>query len=750
VAKNLMAVGAVNDAVSGGVRSVANATMSAFSCWGPADDGRIKPDIVANGVALYSCIAGTDSSYGTYSGTSMASPDAAGSALLLCEYYNRLFPGRYMRASTIKGLIIHTADDLDIAGPDYRTGWGLMNVKAAADHIRSYHDLSSAKGIVESLLDGTTPTAQYRLNWDATNPIRVTLCWTDPPAEQSLGLDNPSPRLVNDLDVRIVGPGGSPRYYPYILDPANPAAPATTGDNTRDNVEQIYIPSPPTPGVYTVQVSYKGSLTNGQQYYSLFMSGQGPGSTGAVAFAADVYSCASTPRIELTDADLAGFGTCSVPVTTAGGDFETVTLTETPPGSAIFFGSLPTGAAPVVPGDGTLELVHGEAITVTYQDADDGTGRPATVWASATADCVPPAISGVTTTGVTGSTATISFTTDEVASSRVRYGTACAQLNQTQLGPGAATTHQVNLASLVPATQHYFAVEATDAAGNVSTDDAGGTCYTFATPDQPDYFTELFDANDNDLRFQSLMFVPDGSADFYHACHAPATAFPTDPAGGTLLSIPDDDFAQVTLPGGAQVSLYGTAYSDFYVGSNGYVTFTVGDTAFAESFANHFSRPRISALFDDLNPAVGGTVSWKELQDRAAVTWQNVPEWGASTTNSFQIEMFYDGRIRITYLDIAAMDGLAGLSAGNGVPAGFAETDLTAYGPCPVQADFDADGDVDLPDFRFFQLCFSGPNRPVLPGCEKADLDHDGDVDLMDFSTFQQCFNGPNRLPTCP
>ena len=53
---------------------------------------------------------------------------------------------------------------------------------------------------------------------------------------------------------------------------------------------------------------------------------------------------------------------------------------------------------------------------------------------------------------------------------------------------------------------------------------------------------------------------------------------------------------------GAQVSLYGQTYSTFYVGSNGYITFTAGDTDYTESLSDHFGEPRISALFDDLNP----------------------------------------------------------------------------------------------------------------------------------------------------
>jgi len=272
-AKNIVTVGAVYDAVSGGERSLAKAVMTPFSGWGPTDDGRIKPDIVANGVTLYSCIASSDSSYASYSGTSTATPNATGSAALLVEYYGELFPGQYMRASTIKALIIHTADDLGRAGPDYSFGWGLMNAKAAADHIARHHDAPATNRMVEDVLDVVDPGKTYPFLWDGVSPIRVTLCWTDPPASAVTGLDNPSPRLVNDLDLRVIGPGGVVTYEPYVLDPSSPLANATQGDNTLDNVEQVLISEPAEPGTYTAQVTYKGLLTNGEQAFSLLISG---------------------------------------------------------------------------------------------------------------------------------------------------------------------------------------------------------------------------------------------------------------------------------------------------------------------------------------------------------------------------------------------------------------------------------------------------------------------------------------------
>jgi len=207
-----------------------------------------------------------------------------------------------------------------------------------------------------------------------------------------------------------------------------------------------------------------------------------------------------------------------------------------------------------------------------------------------------------------------------------------------------------------------------------------------ASPAQgADYFTEWFNTSANDTAYQTFTFTPDASASSYAVtCDMNSQVwggFPTDPSGGTPLDLTDDSYVAVALSGGARVALYGTSYASFYVGSNGYVTFGSGDTTAAPSLAAHFSKPRIAALFDDLNPAAGGTCSSKILSDRAAVTFQNVPKSGSFGWNSFQIEMFFDGRIRITILVLSASDGLIGLSRGTGVPADFVASDFSSYGP---------------------------------------------------------------------
>jgi len=198
-----------------------------------------------------------------------------------------------------------------------------------------------------------------------------------------------------------------------------------------------------------------------------------------------------------------------------------------------------------------------------------------------------------------------------------------------------------------------------------------------------EHLTELFSGPGFDLDFTQLIFTPDGSTNYYGPCILPAVGFPTDPTGGTTLILTDDSFQMITLIA-ATVNFFGSSFGTLFVGSNGYITFGVGDSDFTESVADHFSRARISALFDDLNPATGGTVSWKQLGDRVAVTYLNVPEFGLSSQNSFQIEIYFDGTISITYLAVAASDGLAGLSKGAGAPPIFVNSDFSALDTCVV------------------------------------------------------------------
>ncbi|NLC80757.1 MAG: S8 family serine peptidase, partial [Lentisphaerae bacterium] len=259
LAKNVVTVGSVRDAVNNGLRSLSGATMEAYSSWGPADDGRIKPDLVANGYSLYSAVTNADNKYAYSSGTSMATPNAAGTAHLLTSHLAALFTNTAMRASTLKALLIHTADDLGNPGPDYRFGWGLVNARAAADLLAAYRTNAAARGVVEDRVTTARQSVDVPFVWDGAGPIRATLCWTDPAGGATTAHDSRDVRLVHNLDLRIIGPDSGvyqPWVMPFVGDWSVAACDyyATTGSNRTDNVEQVLIAAPGMAGTYTARV----------------------------------------------------------------------------------------------------------------------------------------------------------------------------------------------------------------------------------------------------------------------------------------------------------------------------------------------------------------------------------------------------------------------------------------------------------------------------------------------------------------
>ncbi|MEI9913388.1 MAG: S8 family serine peptidase [Bacteroidota bacterium] len=274
-AKNILVVGAVNP-ISNGYTKPSDVVMSSFSSWGPTDDGRIKPDVVADGVGLLSSIATSDNAYASYSGTSMASPTAAGSLLLLQEYYSQLNSGTFMRSATLKGLVIHTADEAGSApGPDYQNGWGLINMTKAAAVITA----NNTTHIIEERQLDNSDNFSYSLPVIASGngKISATISWTDPKAETiasfETALNNTAKKLVNDLDIVIKR--GAATYQPWVLIPSVPSAAATTGNNVLDNVEKVELPDVIPGQTYTIEVTHKGTLARGLQAYSLIVSGVG-------------------------------------------------------------------------------------------------------------------------------------------------------------------------------------------------------------------------------------------------------------------------------------------------------------------------------------------------------------------------------------------------------------------------------------------------------------------------------------------
>jgi len=263
VAKNILTVGAVDD----------EKLMTSFSAFGPTDDGRIKPDVVANGKDVYSSIAGSDNSYGYYDGTSMSAASASGSVALLYHLQNILQPGVNILSSTIKGLLIQTAEESGISpGPDYRNGWGLLNIKEASDLMFS-NSSNGGQNIHEGVIS-QGEVINIPIETMAGTPfLKVTLCWIDPTGQPSSPSLNPRDTiLVNDLDIEIENNNSLQNYLPWILDVENPDSPATHGLNHVDNVEQIYIADPGSEK-FNIKISHSGTLSGNSQAFSLIISG---------------------------------------------------------------------------------------------------------------------------------------------------------------------------------------------------------------------------------------------------------------------------------------------------------------------------------------------------------------------------------------------------------------------------------------------------------------------------------------------
>ncbi|MDH5598206.1 MAG: S8 family serine peptidase, partial [Cyclobacteriaceae bacterium] len=266
-AKNIITVGSVKKLLNGYINPQ-SVEISSFSSWGPTDDGRIKPDIMGVGENVVSTLESDDSAYGSLSGTSMSAPNVTG-AIVLLQDLNKKITGNFLKSASVKGLIIHTANDVSTTGPDYKSGWGLLNAKSGTDFLLNNEVDKSHFLLEDTLIENQV--LNYTIFPKKDSKVKVTIVWTDPPATPLLpSLDPTDLMLINDLDIKVFD-GLNKIHLPWVLDPGNPAKSATKGDNFRDNVEQVVFTNSIQKPV-KIELTHKGILKFGQQPFSILVS----------------------------------------------------------------------------------------------------------------------------------------------------------------------------------------------------------------------------------------------------------------------------------------------------------------------------------------------------------------------------------------------------------------------------------------------------------------------------------------------
>jgi hypothetical protein len=245
--KNILTVGSMNYVTYG----------AGGGSWGPTADGRIKPEIVASGDAVISTVSYNN--YAAITGTSMASPTAAGILALIVERYRQLHGGLYPDGALVKTLVTNSADDLGNPGPDFTFGFGMINARTTVEALEQNHYFTGSVNDNgnQSFSIPALPSGAYQL--------KILLYWPDAPAQPTAATT-----LVNDLDLKVTDPSGTV-HLPMILDPtpAGVSSNAIEGPDHTNNIEQVTINNPPA-GNYLLNVAGSSVPEGPQPFYMAY------------------------------------------------------------------------------------------------------------------------------------------------------------------------------------------------------------------------------------------------------------------------------------------------------------------------------------------------------------------------------------------------------------------------------------------------------------------------------------------------
>jgi len=233
----------------------ADATIVASSSRGPAYDGRLKPDIAANGQDQESL--NPNNGYQVFGGTSGAAPGIAGCLAQLTHAYRTIKNVDDAPSALLKATIMNTATDLGNVGPDFIFGWGHVNTWRA---LRLLEQNQWLEGNADQNGDVT-----HNIQIPAgVKEAKIMLYWAEPPAAE-----NNARALINDLDLTVYNAIGTVSL-PWLLNPTPNAttlnAPAGKGRDSLNNVEQVLIENP-SAGIYTIRIKGTEVPLGPQHYY---------------------------------------------------------------------------------------------------------------------------------------------------------------------------------------------------------------------------------------------------------------------------------------------------------------------------------------------------------------------------------------------------------------------------------------------------------------------------------------------------
>ena len=503
VAKNVIATGATqNNRYEFPLYGEGQEVMADFSSRGPAEDGRIKPDVTAPGTwiaSLRSVFADDNNAWSPISdrymyqgGTSQAGPHASGAAAVAVQWYRATHAGATPSPALVKAMLINSAEDMgtavipdpgdpfggspDSGGsivvgdtrpvPNNDEGWGRLNLVNLIDSDRRFEFVDQGSGLA------TGQVFEKRVVVGAGAQLKVTLVYTDVP-----GLPVAIPALVNDLDLEVLAPDGT-LYRGNAFADGESVAGTPEGDRI-NNVEGVYV-GPPPAGEWTVRVRghnivqdvHHRSSGAPEQDFVLVISGQLPApGEGVVSWDRPAYNVPAVASIRLVDSQLASQTSVGVTVTsTTETNGLNVTLARVGP-TGSFLGSVNLVSGPAGAGDGRLAVKDGDELEVVYHDVDPPGDRRAT----ARVDRVPPLVSDVQSAAQFGRV-TVTWTTGEPASSTVFYGLTNDVTNGMST-PGFGEQHRVTLPELTAGETYFFYVVSSDVAGNTTTNLLDGRLY---------------------------------------------------------------------------------------------------------------------------------------------------------------------------------------------------------------------------------------------------------------------------------